>query len=83
MQWTSSTASSSSHPFLASRRTPISLEQLMAKLECSKSTVLRAIETMKNHLRAPICSTAKPVATSTQARRRSVRAAGPVVHGRR
>jgi predicted DNA-binding transcriptional regulator YafY len=42
------------HAILASRRTPIPLEQLMAKLECSKSTVLRAIETMKNHLRAPI-----------------------------
>ena len=42
------------HAILASRRTPISLEQLMAKLECSKSTVLRAIETMKDHLRAPI-----------------------------
>ena len=42
------------HAILASRRTPISLEQLMAKLECSKSTVLRAIDTMKNHLRAPI-----------------------------
>jgi len=42
------------HAILASRRTPISLEQLIAKLECSKSTVLRAIETMKNHLRAPI-----------------------------
>ena len=26
----------------------------MARLECSKSTVLRAIDTMKNHLRAPI-----------------------------
>ena len=42
------------HAILASRRTPISLEQLRAKLECSKSTVLRAIETMKNHLCAPI-----------------------------
>ena len=33
------------HAILSSRRTPIPLEELMAKLECSKSTVLRTINT--------------------------------------
>jgi predicted DNA-binding transcriptional regulator YafY len=42
------------HAILASRRTVVPLEQLEAKLECSKSTVLRAINTMKNFLGAPI-----------------------------
>jgi predicted DNA-binding transcriptional regulator YafY len=42
------------HAILDSRRTPIPLEDLEAKLECSKSTVLRAIATMKNSLNAPI-----------------------------
>jgi predicted DNA-binding transcriptional regulator YafY len=42
------------HAILASRRTPIPLEDLMARLEASKSTVLRAIATMKDHLNAPI-----------------------------
>jgi predicted DNA-binding transcriptional regulator YafY len=42
------------HSILASRRTPIPLDDLMARLECSKSTALRAIGTMKDHLRAPI-----------------------------
>src|SRR6185295_9825829 len=42
------------HAILASRRTPIPLEDLMAKLECSKSTVLRTINALKNHLNAPI-----------------------------
>ena len=32
------------HAILASRRTGISLEDLMARLECSKSTLYRAIE---------------------------------------
>lgn len=42
------------HVILSSRRRPIPLEELMAKLECSKSTVLRTINTLKNHLNAPI-----------------------------
>ena len=42
------------HAILSSRRTPIPLEELMAKLECSKSTVLRTISTLKNHLNAPV-----------------------------
>jgi proteasome accessory factor C len=42
------------HAILSSRRTPIPLEELMAKLECSKSTVLRTINTLKNHLNAPV-----------------------------
>ena len=42
------------HAILASRRTPISREELEAKLECSKATLLRAISTMKDYLGAPI-----------------------------
>jgi proteasome accessory factor C len=42
------------HVILSQRRTPIPLEELMAKLECSKSTVLRTINTLKNHLNAPV-----------------------------
>ena len=42
------------HVILSSRRRPIPLEELMAKLECSKSTVLRTINTLKNHLNAPV-----------------------------
>ena len=42
------------HAILSSRRRPIPLEELMAKLECSKSTVLRTINTLKNHLNAPV-----------------------------
>ncbi len=42
------------HAILSSRRTPIPLEELMAKLECSKSTVLRTISTLKDHLNAPV-----------------------------
>ena len=42
------------HAILSSRRSPIPLEELMAKLECSKSTVLRTINTLKNHLNAPV-----------------------------
>jgi hypothetical protein len=48
------------HAILASRRTPISLENLEAKLECSKSTVLRrAIDAI--HLRAPRCDVITPI----------------------
>jgi predicted DNA-binding transcriptional regulator YafY len=42
------------HVILRARRAPIPLEELMAKLECSKSTVLRTINTLKNHLNAPV-----------------------------
>ena len=42
------------HVILSQRRTPIPLEELMAKLECSKSTVLRTIATLKDHLNAPV-----------------------------
>jgi len=42
------------HAILSSRRTAIPLEDLMARLECSKSTLHRAINTMKNALNAPI-----------------------------
>lgn len=42
------------HAILSSRRTPIPLEELMARLECSKSTLHRAINALKNHLNAPV-----------------------------
>jgi predicted DNA-binding transcriptional regulator YafY len=42
------------HAILASRRTGISLEELMARLECSKATLHRAINTLKNQLNAPV-----------------------------
>lgn len=42
------------HAILSSRRTPIPLEELTAKLECSKSTLHRAINALKDHLNAPV-----------------------------
>jgi len=42
------------HGALATRHTAIPLEDLMARLECSKATVHRAINTLKDYLGAPI-----------------------------
>jgi proteasome accessory factor C len=42
------------HAILVARRTPIPLADLMTRLECSKSTLLRAINTLKNQLNAPV-----------------------------
>jgi predicted DNA-binding transcriptional regulator YafY len=42
------------HAILASRKTPISLEDLTARLECSKSTLYRAIGVLKDRLHAPV-----------------------------
>jgi proteasome accessory factor C len=42
------------HAILASRRTPIALEDLTARLECSKSTLYRAIGVLKDRLNAPV-----------------------------
>jgi predicted DNA-binding transcriptional regulator YafY len=42
------------HAILSPRRTPIPLEELMARLECSKSTLHRAINSLKDHLNAPV-----------------------------
>jgi proteasome accessory factor C len=42
------------HAVLASRRTAIPLEDLTARLECSKSTLYRAIAVLKDTLRAPV-----------------------------
>ena len=42
------------HAILAARRTPISLEDLTARLECSKSTLYRAINVLKDTLHAPV-----------------------------
>jgi len=42
------------HTILSSRRTAIPLEDLMARLECSKSTLHRAINSLKDNLNAPV-----------------------------
>jgi proteasome accessory factor C len=42
------------HKILASHRTAIPLEDLMAKLECSKSTLHRTINALKDYLNAPV-----------------------------
>jgi proteasome accessory factor C len=42
------------HKILASRRTAIPLEDLMAKLECSKSTLHRTVNALKDYLNAPV-----------------------------
>jgi proteasome accessory factor C len=42
------------HTILSSRRTAIPLEDLMARLECSKSTLHRAINALKDNLNAPV-----------------------------
>lgn len=42
------------HIILSARRTPIPLEDLMARLECSKSTLHRAINALKDYLNAPV-----------------------------
>jgi proteasome accessory factor C len=42
------------HAILASRRTPIALEDLLARLECSKPTLYRAIAVLKDRLHAPV-----------------------------
>ena len=42
------------HRILASRRTAISHEDLLAKLECTKSTLHRALNVLKNYLHAPV-----------------------------
>ena len=42
------------HNILAGRRTPISLEDLMARLDCSKATVYRLVHVLENYLGAEI-----------------------------
>jgi proteasome accessory factor C len=42
------------HAILVSRKTPIALEDLTARLECSKSTLYRAIGVLKDRLHAPV-----------------------------
>ena len=42
------------HAILAARKTPISLADLTSRLECSKSTLYRAIAVLKDTLRAPV-----------------------------
>jgi predicted DNA-binding transcriptional regulator YafY len=42
------------HAILSSRRTAITPDELMDRLECSKSTLHRAINALKDHLNAPV-----------------------------
>src|SRR6266404_3381187 len=42
------------HAILRARKTPISLEDLTARLECSKATLYRAINVLKDTLHAPV-----------------------------
>ena len=42
------------HKILSSRRTPISRLQLEEKLECSRSTIRRTIDDIKDYLNAPV-----------------------------
>lgn len=42
------------HKIFSSRRTGVSLEELEAQLECGRSTVFRALNTLKDHLNAPV-----------------------------
>jgi proteasome accessory factor C len=42
------------HAILSGRRTAVTLEELMARLECSKATVHRIISIMRDYLHAPI-----------------------------
>jgi len=42
------------HKILSSRRTGVSLEELEAQLECGRSTVFRALSTLKEQLNAPV-----------------------------
>jgi proteasome accessory factor C len=42
------------HAILSSRRTPISLDELKEKLDCSRATVHRTINALKDYLGAPI-----------------------------
>jgi proteasome accessory factor C len=42
------------HAILSARRTPVPLEDLMARLECSRATLYRAVNALKDQLNAPI-----------------------------
>lgn len=42
------------HRLLSARRTPISHEALQQELECSRATVTRTLELLRDHLNAPI-----------------------------
>ena len=42
------------HQILASRRTPVSRKTLEERMECSRATVARTIECLRDYLDAPI-----------------------------
>jgi predicted DNA-binding transcriptional regulator YafY len=48
------------HSLLEGRKTPVSLEDLMLRLECSEATVFRIIKAMKDYLGAPIERVGEP-----------------------
>ena len=53
------------HGLLTNRRTPIPLSKIMNKLECSKATVTRSIEELRNYLNAPWTMTDSGAASFT------------------
>lgn len=42
------------HKILSARRTPVSRRELEEKMGCSRATVMRAIDFLRDHLRAPV-----------------------------
>jgi proteasome accessory factor C len=42
------------HVILSARRTPVPLEDLMARLECSRATLYRVVAALKDQLNAPV-----------------------------
>ncbi len=42
------------HRLFSGRRVPISMEEIMARMECSKATAKRGIETLRDQLNAPL-----------------------------
>jgi len=42
------------HVILSARRTPVPMEDLMARLECSRATLYRTVATLKDQLNAPV-----------------------------
>ena len=43
------------HSILSARRTPIPLDELKERLQCSRATIYRVLDALKDNLGAPIC----------------------------
>lgn len=54
------------HAIHSARRTPVPLEDLMARLECSRATLYRAVTALKDQLNAPIVYDAEADLTKHQ-----------------